>query len=116
MLFLKEQLKLFIPMRSTVLEDDEDYLFEEKTWYRCPEHDLFKKIGLKYDIWSLGWLLYNVCSLEDSQFVLDQVKDFNNWKKPDLPRVYSRHLDSIFKRFETFFLIPWGVFFLSNFS
>lgn len=98
MLFLKEQLKLFVPSRSTVLEDDEETVFEESTWYKCPEHMRYKKIGLKYDIWSLGWLLYHLCSLENSRDLLNTIEDFNVWDKPSIPRYYSRNLDRIFKR------------------
>jgi hypothetical protein len=49
--FNRYQLKLFIPARSTVLDNPEDYIHEEKTWYRCPEHEQANAIGLKYDIW-----------------------------------------------------------------
>lgn len=54
-------------------------------------------IDLKYDIWSVGWTVYNICALMDSQYVLNNVEDFNTWVRPDIPRVYTRDLDRIYK-------------------
>lgn len=88
---------MFIPASSTILDSKEDYIEEKVTWYRCPEHDMSKKIGLKYDIWSAGWALYNFCALEDGRFILQDVDDFKTWKRPDIPRVYTRDLDRLFK-------------------
>lgn len=96
--FNRYQLKLFVPARSTVLKDSTDYIKEEKTWYKCPEHNQEKAIGLKYDIWSAGWALYNFCALEDGRFVLDGVDDFHEWVRPDIPRTYTRRIDRLFKK------------------
>lgn len=98
MSFKKDQLKLFIPATSVILAGADKVVFENTTWYKCPEHMETKKIGLKYDIWSLGWTLYNLCSLDDGRFVLDDVEDFKNWKVPNIPRFYTRELDRIFKK------------------
>ena len=46
---------------------------------------------------SIGWTLYNLCSLDDARFVLDEVNNFDNWLWPDLPRHYTRDLDKVFK-------------------
>lgn len=91
------QLKLFIPSRSVVLQHPDELIDVGATWYRCPENEKNNAINTKYDIWSVGWSLYNLCSLDDSRFVLDEVEDFEKWFWPDLPRVYTRNLDKIFK-------------------
>jgi serine/threonine protein kinase len=98
MSFKKDRLKLFIPARSEILDHADGQVEVNKTWYKCPEHDFNKKISLKYDVWSIGWLLYNLCALEDSRIILDQVDDFNTWDRPIIPRHYSRHIDKIFRK------------------
>lgn len=102
--FNRHQLKLFVPALSSRLSDSTYYVDEERTWYRCPEHDEHQAIGLKYDIWSAGWTLYNLCSLEDGRFVLDQVSKFdeNEWTRPEIPRVYTRKIDRLFKKMTQF--------------
>jgi serine/threonine protein kinase len=90
-------LKLFVPSRSVVLQHPDESLDVGETWYRCPENLKNNLINKKYDIWSVGWTLYNLCSLDDSRFVLDEVEDFQKWFWPDLPRHYTRNLDKIFK-------------------
>ncbi|CAF0887168.1 unnamed protein product [Brachionus calyciflorus] len=95
--FKKDRLRLFIPASSEILELHDSVVEEKETWYKCPEHMNNKKIGLKYDIWSTGWALFNLCSLEDGRFILKDVEDFKSWKRPDIPRIYTRNLDRIFK-------------------
>lgn len=95
--FKKRQLKLFIPAKSTILDNKTDSVVVEQTWFRYPQHEVNKTIDLSYDIWSVGWTVYNICALMDSQFVLNNVKDFNTWVRPDIPRVYSRDLDRVYK-------------------
>lgn len=95
--FKKDKLKLFIPASSVILDSSDSLIQEKQTWYKCPEMEENKKIGLKYDIWSAGWALFNICSLDDGRFLLDQVEDFSTWKRPDVPRIYSRDLDRLFK-------------------
>lgn len=95
--FKKDVLKLFIPASSVILNSEDSLVDEKQTWYRCPEMEEMKKIGLKYDIWSAGWALFNICSLDDGRYLLDKVDDFKTWKRPDVPRIYSRDLDRIFK-------------------
>jgi len=87
-----------VPSRSSVLKNSTDYVKESSIWYRCPEYDELKAVGIKYDIWCAGWTLFNFCSLEDGRFILDPVENFNDWKKPDIPRVYSRQIDKLFKK------------------
>lgn len=97
MSFEGTQLKLFIPSRSIVLQQPDEKIDVGRTWYRCPENEKNNVVDTKYDIWSIGWTLYNLCSLDDSRFVLDEVEDFEKWLWPDLPRHYTRNLDKIFK-------------------
>lgn len=99
--FEGKQLKLFIPSRSLVLNTTEEKIDVGRTWYKCPENSKIDHnyIDYKYDIWSIGWTLYNLCSLDDSRFVLDEVIDFEKWFWPDLPRHYTRNLDKIFKMY-----------------
>lgn len=47
---------------------------------------------------SAGWTLYNFCALEDGRFVMDEVESFKDWKKPDIPRHYTRDIDRLFKK------------------
>ena len=96
--FKRDRLRLFIPARSTILNSNDQLLKEKMTWYRCPEHEKSQEIGLKYDIWSAGWTLYNLCALDDGRFVLDQIESFDNWEKPDIPRYYTRDIDRIFQK------------------
>jgi serine/threonine protein kinase len=56
-----------------------------------------KRIGLKYDIWSIGWTLWQICSLSDPRILLDKVDNFDEWVRPDIPRFYTRELDHLFK-------------------
>lgn len=97
MSFEGTQLKLFVPSRSAILRQPDEKLDVGRTWYRCPENEANNMIDKKYDIWSIGWTLYNLCSLDDSRFVLDEVEDFEKWLWPALPRLYTRNLDKIFK-------------------
>lgn len=98
MSFEGTQLKLFIPSRSICLNSLNEVVEVGQTWYKCPENEKYNVINFKYDIWSIGWTLYNLCSLDDSRFVLDEVVDFDKWMWPELPRHYTRKLDKIFKQ------------------
>ena len=104
--FEGKQLKLFIPSRSIIVNSPDEKVDIGQTWYKCPENSKAENnyIDSKYDIWSIGWTLYNLCSLDDSRFVLDEVVDFEKWLWPDLPRVYTRNLDRIFKMY-LYFLV-----------
>jgi len=99
--FKQNQLKLFVPAKSVVLESEDHALIEDVTWYKCPEnHGITEEqraIGLSYDIWSVGWTLYEICTLTDPRQMLEDVKDFGKWSRPDLPRFYTRDLDRLFK-------------------
>lgn len=100
--FKKDKLKLFVPARSCILESKDHYLKEKSTWLKCPEMEDFQAIGLKYDIWSAGWTLYNFAALEDGRFVLNEVESFKEWTRPDIPRHYTREVDRIFKKMTIF--------------
>ena len=89
-------MKLFITAESKILNDATPYT-PEQTWLRCPEFDKTKSIDFKYDIWAAGWTLFTLCSLMDAQYILKDVENFDEWIKPDLPRVFIRDLDKLFK-------------------
>jgi hypothetical protein len=91
---------VFVPANSVLLQSKDHALLEETTWFKCPETQYQnepKAIGLSYDIWSAGWTLYEICSLNDPRDMLDKVDDFFEWTRPDIPRFYTREVDRIFK-------------------
>jgi len=102
MSFKKDKLKLFMPASSEILPHPDAYVRQEQIWYKCPEHLATGKIGLKYDIWCVGWTLFAICNLEDSRVVLDMVEDYNTWEVPSIRRFYTREVDRIFKRMVKF--------------
>lgn len=62
--------------------------------YNCPEFSEYNVIDSKYDVWCIGWCLYELCTLIDPKAVL-----FNahlNWPQVSLPSNVSDRLNDLF--------------------
>ena len=44
-------------------------------------------IGLKYDLWCIGWIIYELCVKESAKEKLERIKN-NNWEIPNLSKSY----------------------------
>ncbi len=91
--------------------------------FNCPEFCESKSINYKYDIWLVrnlnkaidliskhgrisfiyiqrcaGFIVYSMCTLEDSVENLKQIKDFKTWIQPNLPNDLSEELRYLFRR------------------
>lgn len=66
---------------ADILKSKEDKILQSRqdVIYKAPEHLVNSTLGLKYDIWSVGWILYTLCTLNDPAQDLDSLKSFNNW-------------------------------------
>lgn len=60
---------------------------------KSPEKSLY---SLKFDIWCCGMLLYYLCTLQDPNALLKNVKNFENWVPPTLPSFFPTELKQIY--------------------
>ena len=62
----------------------------------------------KSDIWSVGCLLYECCTLQhafEGQGLMGVMYKIVEGKVPELPNTYSKELGQILKKFASFFFI-----------
>jgi serine/threonine protein kinase len=66
--------------------------------YNSPELLSSNQINLKYDIWCLGWVFFEMCTIDFPRYKLEDVRDFEMWEKPDLPDFFPAELNKIFRK------------------
>ncbi len=99
--------KLSINRDCSVLSDF-DYLKSDKfkvdvarseIHFNAPEYLKTNQICVKYDIWCLGWYLFNICTLQNPFKMLNAVTDFKNWNKVSISSsVFKTDLVNLFQK------------------
>lgn len=62
--------------------------------YNSPEFSEFNLIDSKYDIWCVGWCLYELCTLDDVKPLLNETN--LNWPRLSLPQNSSDKWNDLF--------------------
>ena len=95
--FVDDEIKICInPACSLVANQNEAVRVDANDInYNSPEFIETNKISLKYDIWSCGWLLFHMATLENP---FDYLLEPANFTKLCLPMQYSSNLRALFKK------------------
>ena len=94
--FVRDEIKLCInPLCTLLMSSTERVKIDSSECnFNAPELIEPGKLTLKYDIWSLGWLLFHMCTLENPFEYLQEPENFN---KLTIPNEYSLNLRQLFK-------------------
>lgn len=99
----RRTVKLNITPQAFQLKYSDSMLIENDTniFYNCPEYLKEKSISFSYDIWCIGWTLYEMMTLNRNILLdLEKIKDFKrelaNIKKA--PNYYSTSLKNLFEK------------------
>lgn len=94
--FVRDEIKLCVNPQCTLLMSSNERvkIDQNECNFNAPELIDPGKVTLKYDIWSLGWLLFHMCTLENPFEYLLEAANFN---KLSIPNEYSPNLRQLFK-------------------
>jgi serine/threonine protein kinase len=94
--FVNDEIKLCVNPLCTLLMSPGERVkvSPDEINFNAPELLENGKISLKYDIWSLGMLLWHMCTLENP---FDYLLETGNFSKLALPIQYSMGLRLLFK-------------------
>lgn len=94
--FVKDEIKLCInPLCTLLMSSSERVRVDVNDInFNAPEFLENGKISLKYDIWSMGWLLFHMTTLENP---FDYLQEPGNFTKLSLHTQYSTGLRHLFK-------------------